>query len=210
MQNPFLRVVVNGVKDDYLRLTYRSLTLPFICYSFLKHIGMAGPGYLVVVPKESFSSAQDAMTAMIQRILYEDEEWTNNYCIRFTEEDIKWLTNDFLIPVYAKQEIRQISPDKFRTEYDYIINLNTRYTHIREDKTSFEGYYTEGITKNGEDIADYINFDPIHGEVLEECYSVFDNEQNRTEYFAISPLHYIYLFWFWPHEKLSPFRGWKD
>ena len=171
---------------------------------------MAGPGYLILAPKESFSNAEDAISAMIQRALYEDEEWINDYCKRFKDEDIIWLTNEFLLPIYAKQEIRSISPEKFRKEYDYVINMNTRFTHIREDKTSYEGFLTEGITKNGDDINDYSNFDPLRDEELQECYAVFDSEENRTEYFAISQANYIYLFWFWPHEKLSPFRGWKS
>lgn len=209
MQNPFLKIVVNGIKDDYLRLTHGSLAINMTCYSFTKHLGMAGPGYLIIAPKEAFTKAEEAMAAMIQRILYEDEEWINDYCKRFTDEDIIWLTNDFLVPIYSMQEIMEITSEKFRKEYNYIINISTRYTCINEDRTSFEGFHTEGIAKNGVGIENYSTFDPLSDEVPEECFAIFDNEQNRTEYFAITPEHYIYLFWFWPHEKLSPFRGWK-
>jgi hypothetical protein len=209
MQNPYLKVVVNGIMQDYISLSYSSLAAPMTVYSFTKHLGMAGPGYLVIAPKDAFSNPEDAITAMIQRILYEDEEWTKDYCTRFTDDDIKWLTNDFLLPIYAMQEIRKITREKFRKEYDYLVNIGTRYTHINEDKSSFEGYLNKGIAKNGEEITDYINFDPLRDIDEGDCYAIFDNEKDRTEYFAVSPDYYIYLFWFWPHEKLSPFRGWK-
>jgi len=191
---------------DYLSLSYKGIAMPMMIYSFTRYRGMAGPGYLVTGSKELFSSPEEAMIAMVQKILYEDEEWAGDYCNSFEDEDIAALTKNILIPVYALQEIREIDPDKFRKEYNILINSATRTTYFREDSTSYAGFETEGIAKNGTPITDYANFDPLRDEVIEKSFAVFDGEQDRTEYFALSAGYYIYLFWFWPHNNLMPFR----
>ena len=182
-----------AVTTEYLETTFRGFLKNFICVNFNGNSETRGIATLLIAERNAFANHQEALTVLMQHLLFEREEW--NHFKEFTTTDIEQFTTHFLLPYYSEMELNPLDKSEFKKEYKSILNSQIEFAKKLPEYWHIYNEDWFGIKLNKENVTDLTGFDPIKNEELEACF-YFSNEWDNKEYFAISKNNYIYFDWF--------------
>jgi hypothetical protein len=191
MINPFQQPPF-VITDDYLGITLNGFSKNITCINFNGNSETRGVGILLIADRKQFSGKEEALIILLQRFLFEEEEW-NNFA-NFSTEDTRQFTSNFLIPYYGESQLLPFRTNEFQQSYKDILDSEKEFAGKLAGLTHMYPEPWFGIKLNKENVTDLENFDPLQQEEILECF-YFKNEWDDKQYFANSRHNYIFLNW---------------
>lgn len=191
MKNPFQQLPF-VITDDYLDISLKGVSKKITCIDFNGNSETRGIAKLLIADRKQFSNNEEALIILLQRFLYEEEEWTD--FANFSTDDVRQFTSNFLLPHYGNSEFLSLSIDEFQQSYKEILESEKEFAVKLPGLTHMYPEPWFGIKLNKENVTDLESFDPLQQEEILECF-YFKNEWDDKQYFAISRHNYIFFNW---------------
>ena len=193
MENPFLNLSL-GVPGNFGQTVLEGLHKEIIDYLIITEF--SGLGHIIISRKDQFPDPESAFLCMVHRMSYHEDEFDRFKLIDYEPEDLVELAETRLLRIYGMRTFTDLSVEKFIEQYERMHDAATGFTTSFEDGKKRFFYHSYGLFRDEEEYGgNYRRFDPFLGLQFEKCYSIFDDEENKREYFGTTDRFYIFLTW---------------